>query len=559
MTGVRMRPLVAGLGGGIALAFVVGTASAAPHEPAKKPVATPSAKVVVQKPAKRVGAAHPPAKTKDVIGKASRKPGTDRGAADADIRESIAGQTPAPAHLRKASAPVAKAPPLDTSARRDLDAMREADGFLFPSAATKSAPLESAPSPLIAPLADEPVVTTTGLPPAPPPVSSGATDLAWLSDLTPPDLPFRWDARLVRYLDYFKNNPNGRGMVADLLKRSGRYIGEVQKRLRARGMPEDVVWLSLIESGMDPRISSRAGAAGLWQFMPKAAAAYGLRIDRWVDERLDPERSTDAALDYLSDLHSRFGRWELAFAAYNMGYGGLLTAIRKYDTNDYWDLSALEDGVPYETALYVPKILALAFVARNRAAFGVDNVDVDAPEPFIPVAKQRLLTPKAAVAKAGHPVAPSPIHDPAPAPLGSGAAPKDAIAPAPYNGPTRDVSLRWGESLESLAADHGTTESRIRAINGIVSPVPPRPGTMLHVPDGAPSAPSERFVALVPPGVVTPPEKKRIFYEVVWGDQLDDVARALGVSPGRAVRLERCRPDGAAPRQDGPPSLRAEG
>jgi membrane-bound lytic murein transglycosylase D len=265
--------------------------------------------------------------------------------------------------------------------------------------------------------------------------------------------------------------------------------------------------------------------------MPKAAAAYGLHIDRWVDERLDPERSTDAALDYLSDLHTRFGRWELAFAAYNMGHGGLLTAIRKYNTNDYWELSAFEDGVPYETALYVPKILALAFVAHNRSVFGCDTIALDAPEPFIPVLKQK----PGAVKDGAKIKAPAAAHTASvtavtgtPAPAISGAT--SVAIPITQN--VTKVTLRWGESLENLALDHGTTESRLRAMNGLGSPTPPRPGTSLYVPNGAATPSTEKFVAVVPAGANGSPDRKRILYEVVWGDQIEDVARALDVTVG---------------------------
>ena len=129
----------------------------------------------------------------------------------------------------------------------------------------------------------------------------------------------------------------------------------MRRVLREQGLPEDLIWVSLVESGFDPAIRSPAGAAGLWQLMPDGARIYGLVVDRWIDERLDPERSTDAAARYLADLHRRFGAWELALAAYNMGYGGLLAAIRKYNTNDYWELSRFESGIPFETALYVPR------------------------------------------------------------------------------------------------------------------------------------------------------------------------------------------------------------
>jgi membrane-bound lytic murein transglycosylase D len=202
-------------------------------------------------------------------------------------------------------------------------------------------------------------------------------DLSWLRQLTMPDIPVRWDARVVRYLEYYKNNPRGRSMVQSWIKKSGRYGGAIRRILREQGLPEDILWLSLVESGFDPTIQSPAGAAGLWQFMPEGARIYGLTVDRWVDERLDPERSTVAAARYLADLRQRFGGWELGFAAYNMGYGGLLSSIRKYNTNDFWELSRLESGMPFETALYVPKIVAMAIVARNKKVFGCEDIELD--------------------------------------------------------------------------------------------------------------------------------------------------------------------------------------
>ena len=215
----------------------------------------------------------------------------------------------------------------------------------------------------------------------PPRAPEPARDLSWLRQLAMPDIPVRWDARVVRYLEFYKNNPRGRSMVAGWMKKSGRYGGAIRRILRENNLPEDILWLALVESGFDPTIASPAGAAGLWQFMPEGARIYGLTVDRWIDERLDPERSTLAAARYLADLHTRFGSWELAFAAYNMGYGGLLASIRKYNTNDFWELSRLESGMPLETALYVPKIVAMAIVARNRAVFGLDDVELDPAAP----------------------------------------------------------------------------------------------------------------------------------------------------------------------------------
>ena len=105
---------------------------------------------------------------------------------------------------------------------------------------------------------------------------------------------------------------------------------------------------------------------GLWQFLPEGARIYGLRVDYWVDERKDPVRSTEAAARYLGDLKARFGSWHLALAAFNAGYGAVLRAMQKYNTNDYWELCRHEDGLPWETLLYVPKAIATALVGENR-------------------------------------------------------------------------------------------------------------------------------------------------------------------------------------------------
>src|SRR5690606_11780873 len=128
-------------------------------------------------------------------------------------------------------------------------------------------------------------------------------------------------------------------------------------------------------SGFEPTVRSRAGAAGMWQFVQGTAAEFGLGQSHWVDERLDPERSTRAAAAYLGRLHARFGSWELALAGYNMGYGALLRAMRKYNTNDVWELSRVEAGLPFETSHYVSKILACAVVMRNPERFGLSESD----------------------------------------------------------------------------------------------------------------------------------------------------------------------------------------
>ena len=266
----------------------------------------------------------------------------------------------------------------------ELRALREAERELFPPASPALG--QPWPTELPAPLSaseDAPRVHATGLPPSPPvsapPSAEGGHDLSWLSQLQMPDLPVRWDARIVRYLEFFKDDPRGRQVLATWTRRSGRYRELMRRTLRKKGLPEDLLWLAMIESGFDPTARSVAGAMGLWQFMPDTARAYGLPLDRWADQRLNPEAATEAAADFLGDLHRRFGSWELAIAAYNMGYWGVAGSVRKYNTNDFWAMSRLECALPWETTLYVPKILAAAIVGRNPHVFGIDDLPVDAP------------------------------------------------------------------------------------------------------------------------------------------------------------------------------------
>jgi membrane-bound lytic murein transglycosylase D len=548
----RRAALAALLGGALTLCGPSRDAEAAP------------AKTAQAKPAKKAPAA--PARSKGAgksnpaAPKAPRKAGSEPGEPSASARASIAGDSPRDG----------------AGDSPELSALKEVDQALFPEEG------EAGQAPLVELRAPK-IVHQSGLPPTRDerPPSSEPADLKWMAKLSPPDIPYRWDARLVRYLDYFKNNPKGRSFVAVMMKRSGRYEASIRAALKARGMPEDIVYLALVESGMNPRIASPVGAAGLWQFMPKAGQAYGLRIDRWVDERLDPERSTDAALRYLSDLHQRFGRWELAFAAYNMGHGGLLTAIRKYNTNDFWELSHVEAGVPYETALYVPKIVALAFVARNREVFGCHELTPDPPEPLAPggrVASERAKssppgskpqpdderdaehewievgpgTPVDAIAKAAgvssevllalNPQLLGQMTPPAPndqattfairVPKGSAELVRQRLPAGKTSGLERHV-LVWGESLERLAAERGVTEAKLRALNGLGTGAPPRPGTPLLVPTGR-SAKSamDPLVAVVPSRATPPVGHRRVLYEVVWGDRVEEVARVLGVGVG---------------------------
>jgi membrane-bound lytic murein transglycosylase D len=262
-------------------------------------------------------------------------------------------------------------------------------------------------------------------------------------------------------------------------------------------------------------------------------------------------------------LHRRFGNWELAFAAYNMGYGGLLAAIRKYGTNDFWELGRLEAGLPLETALYVPKILAMAIVAKNCAVFGCDGVDLDSAVTFDKITVGAGVSLRVVANAAGadpeavaalNPQYPIGRTPPLPAgsegnaahivrvPAGTGpAAAKSVTTLAQREDKLDRHVVRWGESLEDIASASHTTRSSILSLNGFRTSEQVRPGTVLLVPAHAAGA-SRAEVPQVKPVVVVPaekfvyPDRRRIFYRVVAGDSPREIASALSVSSGDLCR-----------------------
>jgi membrane-bound lytic murein transglycosylase D len=199
-----------------------------------------------------------------------------------------------------------------------------------------------------------------------------------LSRLQMPDLKVSISRRTLKYVRFFAKTDRGRGMFETWLKRSGKYQDVIQSELRRRRLPEDLIWLAMIESGFDPRAKSPAGAVGLWQFMPATGKVYGLEQNKFMDQRKNPQLATQAATHHLRDLYLRFGNWDLALAAYNMGYEQLLSAIDRYGTTDFNEL-ARQEAIPQETASYVPKIAAAAIVANNLDRFGFDRVELMRP------------------------------------------------------------------------------------------------------------------------------------------------------------------------------------
>ena len=174
--------------------------------------------------------------------------------------------------------------------------------------------------------------------------------------------------------------------------RSGRYRPMILKQLKEAGLPEELSWLPLVESGFKIKALSKARALGLWQIIPSTGYMYGLKRDLWIDERMDPEKSTRAAIAYLKELHGIFGDWLTVLAAYNCGEGRVLKAISRQQMNyldNFWDLYR---QLPPETSNYVPRFLATVHILKDPEKYGIDlNRDQERPLPFDTVKTEKSV------------------------------------------------------------------------------------------------------------------------------------------------------------------------
>jgi membrane-bound lytic murein transglycosylase D len=190
--------------------------------------------------------------------------------------------------------------------------------------------------------------------------------------LPPYGIPLTLNSKVEYFLSYFQSR--GRPTFSRWLSRSSRYIPMMKEVFKRNGMPEDLVYVAMIESGFQMHARSIANAVGPWQFMSGTGRNYSLRIDQWIDERKEPLKATVAAALYLKELSGIFnGDWYLAAAGYNAGENKILRAIDRYNTNDFWELSR-GSYLKRETREYVPKLLAAAIIAKNPGHYGFSDV-----------------------------------------------------------------------------------------------------------------------------------------------------------------------------------------
>jgi membrane-bound lytic murein transglycosylase D len=340
------------------------------------------------------------------------------------------------------------------------------------------------------------------------------------------------------HLEYFKTK--GRDVFQKWLDRSARYIPVMREIFHEKNLPEDLVYVAMIESGFNPYAISCARAVGPWQFMPQTGKLYGLRIDWWVDERKDPVKSTVAAADHLKDLHNLFGSWPLALASYNAGAGKVQRAVLRTRSEDFWDLKDSR-YIRRETKNYIPRFMAATIIAKDPVAYGFAAPSV---EPFVydevvitESTDLRLVARCAGTTfqtiKELNPelkrwaTPPDETHYVLRIPQGTREAFLTAFAAVPA-----DQKVHWerhlvqrGETLAGIAKQYNTSTEAIRDSNGLRKDRV-APGRHLLVPVDT-NGKSQDLSSLLPEQLG---KKQQILYRVRRGDNLSKIARSHDVT-----------------------------
>jgi membrane-bound lytic murein transglycosylase D len=343
------------------------------------------------------------------------------------------------------------------------------------------------------------------------------------------DLPLTVNDEVLSFLNFFQT-PRGKAIVETGLRRAGRYREMISRVLKEEGVPQDLIYLAQAESAFQPLALSRAGARGIWQFVPWRGNEYGLKRSWWVDERQDPEKATRAAAQHLRDLYGLFGDWYLAMAAYNCGPGNVQKGVERTGYADFWELYR-RNVLPRETKNYVPIIVALTLIAKDAAHYGV-QAELDQPIPSDVVKPGRAIDLRLVAetidvdAETLRSLNPSLLRMATPddptfelhLPKGTAQKFSAEIADIP---PEKWVSWRRhrveaGETLTSLAKKYHVTAPAIAAANSLGRTDVLSPGDKLIIP-------ASQSVAET--------KSRLVRYRVRKGDTLGGIADQFSVSP----------------------------
>ena len=309
------------------------------------------------------------------------------------------------------------------------------------------------------------------------------------------DIPIDLTPEVEKYIHYFCTER--RKYFSLYLSRSTAYLPMIQTVFREQGLPLDLAYKALVESGFNPRALSRAHALGLWQFMYRTGLLYGLRRNTYIDDRMDPEKSTHAAARHLNHLYEYFGDWHLVVAAYNCGQGRMDRAIARSKTRDFWKIHAL----PRETRNHVPKFMAAVIIAKDPAFFGFEDVVYQPPMSYDKVTLTEPVNLRLAAECAGttytylrhlNPELRRPYTPPAMqrnaynlrVPKGTGAKFRANYAQIPAHKKIQlvDYEVKRGDTLSRIASRVGVSATDLQAANGITNPRRLQIGQKLSIP-----------------------------------------------------------------------------
>ena len=360
------------------------------------------------------------------------------------------------------------------------------------------------------------------------------------------DIPIDINDDVIRWMKYFLGP--GKKYYSRWLGRSTQYWPMMHAKLEAAGLPKDLVYLSMIESGYITHAYSSAAAVGLWQFITPTGKEHNLRIDWWVDERRHPEMATDAAIQFLGHLRKSTGHWYLAWAGYNGGPTRVKRAVNRHGTKDFWTL--VDKGAfPTETDNYVPKIIAAAIIGKYRDRYGFTNikylepiqyesVDVEANISIEILAKCAELSEeefgKYNPQLRRWALPPTPKNQVIYVPDARKFKKKLAKVPPEARLSYQRYTVRRGDTLSSIAQRHGTSLQVIQSTNRISNPNRLSVGTVLLIPpNGAQpvsASKSKSSTKAAPPKKKSSPKTHTVTHTVQRGQALSAIAEQYNVS-----------------------------
>jgi membrane-bound lytic murein transglycosylase D len=346
----------------------------------------------------------------------------------------------------------------------------------------------------------------------------------------PHDLPLTVNDSVLQYLSYFTTT-RGRATMEHGLDRSGRFNDMIRRVLKEEGVPQDLMYLAEAESAFQPSAVSRAGARGLWQFMPFRGEEYDLDRTYYVDERSDPEKATRAAARHMRDLYDMFGDWYLVMAAYNSGPMNVVKAVERTGYADFWELQK-RHALPKQTQNYVPIIIAMALVAKDPVLYGV-QVAPEKPAPVDVIHPAHAIDLRLVADATGadlddlrelnpemlRSVTPSDPNFELNLPAGYGEKLLNVIGQVPEDKWTtwRLHTVEQGETLSDIARHYRVTVAAIESANHLEAHAVVPAGFMLNVP-------------------TAPAAVRLVHYRVVRGDTLEGIAERFDVSVAQLKR-----------------------